>query len=66
MNFESHIREYVRMTLLESDVPFAGKTKLRVFDFDDSQKNVEAVRDLQRSFPSVKIIARHVVHRLDV
>lgn len=31
--------------------------------FDDSCKNVEAVRSLQPEYPSVKIVSRHVVHK---
>ncbi len=30
--------------------------------FDDSHKNVAAIRDLERDHPEVKIIARHIVH----
>lgn len=31
--------------------------------FDDSYKNVEAVRSLQSRYPDVKIVSRHVVHK---
>lgn len=31
--------------------------------FDDSYKNVEAVRSLQPQYPDVKIVSRHVVHK---
>jgi SAM-dependent methyltransferase len=31
--------------------------------FDDSSKNVEAVRALQDKHPDVKVIARHIVHQ---
>jgi sulfur carrier protein ThiS len=34
--------------------------------FDDSYKNVEAVRALSGRYPGVKIIARHVVHKTEI
>jgi hypothetical protein len=34
--------------------------------FDDSYKNVAAVRGLEQQFPGVKIIARHVVHKTEI
>ena len=38
----------------------------RVEFFDDSYKNVAAVKSLQPNYPGVKIISRHVVHKTGI
>ena len=34
--------------------------------FDDSYKNVSAVKSLETRFPDVKIVSRHVVHKTEI
>lgn len=34
--------------------------------FDDSHRNVKAVRELQEDHPTVEIIVRHIVHKIDI
>lgn len=50
---------YIEKRILEDGVDF-------VEFFDDSPKNVAAVKSLESKYPTVKIISRHIVHREEI
>ena len=51
--------DYIDKRLAAGDIDF-------VEFFDDSYKNIEAVKSLQSKYPDVKIVTRHVVHKPNV
>lgn len=51
--------DYIEKRITNDEVKF-------VEFFDDSPKNVEAVKALGGRYPDVKIISRHIVHREDI